>query len=206
MLPQSLQIPAAVILIGSGLLACFFGYRLFRAVLAVYGFILGALFASSLVAASNNTAMIVSALVGGIVGAAIMFGAYFVGVVLVGAGAAAMVAQGIWASMGREPSQLVVILFAVVGAIGAWLSQRYVVIGGTAFGGAWTALTGAAVLLAQRGARRPAAPGEAWLAYPLDPAPGQRWFLFAWLALGVAGVAFQLKGRSPAAKKGKKGS
>ncbi len=204
MLPHSLQIPAAVVLIGSGLLACLFGYRLFRAVLAVYGFILGSLFASSLVAASSNTAMIVSAIVGGVVGAAIMFGAYFVGVVLVGAGAGAMVAQGIWASMGTEPSQLIVILFAVVGAIGAWLSQRYVVIGATAFGGAWTALTGVAILLAERGARRPPAPGEVWLAYPLNPAPGQRWFLFAWLALGVVGVAFQLKGKAPA-KKGKKG-
>jgi hypothetical protein len=205
MLPYFLHVPAAVILIGGGLLACFFGYRLLRAVLAVYGFILGALFASSLVAASNSTAMIVSAIVGGIVGAAIMFGAFFVGVALVGAGAGAMVAQGIWKSMGTEPSQLVVILFAVIGAIGAWLSQRYVVIGGTSFGGAWTALTGASVLLAERGARRPAVSGTVWLAYPLDPAPGQRWFMLAWLVLGVAGVAFQLKGKAPA-KKGKKRS
>jgi hypothetical protein len=33
---------------------------------------------------------------------------------------------------------------------------------------------------------------DVWLAYPLNPAPGQRWVLFAWLALGFAGVIVQL--------------
>jgi hypothetical protein len=30
------------------------------------------------------------------------------------------------------------------------------------------------------------------VAYPLNPAPGQRWVPFAWLALGAAGAAIQL--------------
>jgi hypothetical protein len=199
MLPYSFHVPAAVLLVASGLLACFFGYRLFRLVLGIYGFILGALFASSLVAASNTTAMVIAALVGGAVGAVIMFAAYFVGVVILGAGVGAMVAQAVWIPLGSDPSQLVVILFSVVGAVGAWLSQRYVVIGGTAFGGAWTALSGAAMLLAGRAAGRQAAE-SVWLFYPLHPAPGQRWFVFAWLALGVAGTAVQLAGRGPKKK------
>ena len=201
MLPQSFHIPAAALLVAAGLLACFAGYRLFRLVLGVYGFIAGALFASSLVAASNTTGMIVAALVGGAIGAALLFAAYFVGVVIVGAGLGAMMAQAIWAPMGRDPHQLVVILFAVAGAIGAWLSQRYVLIGATALGGAWTALAGVAAFLAER-PRRPLA-DQVWLAYPLHPAPGQRWFLIAWLALSVAGIAVQLAGR-PAPGKAKK--
>ena len=28
--------------------------------------------------------------------------------------------------------------------------------------------------------------------YPLNPAPGQRWLPFAWVILGIAGVATQL--------------
>jgi hypothetical protein len=199
-LPYSFHIPAAAVLIAGGLLACFFGYRLFRLVLGVYGFILGALFASSLVAASNTTGMLVAAAIGGIIGAAIMFSAYFVGVIIVGAGLGAMVAYGAWAPVGHDPNQLIVILFAVVGAIGAWLSQRYVVIAGTALGGAWTAVGGAAALLSSR---RPSASDAVWLAYPLQPAPGHRWFLVAWLALSVVGLAVQLRSKHAPAKKGK---
>ena len=40
MLPAAYQIPAAVVLLAGGLLACFFGYRLFKVVLAVFGFII----------------------------------------------------------------------------------------------------------------------------------------------------------------------
>ena len=202
MLPYSFHIPAAFILIGGGLLACFFGYRLFRLVLGVYGFILGALVASSLVAASNTTGLIVAAAAGGVIGAALLFSAYFVGVVLVGAGLGAMAAQAIWAPMGRDPHQLVVILFAVVGAIGAWLSQRYVVIVGTALGGAWTTVGGVAAILASR---RPSTADAVWLAYPLEPAPGRRWVLVVWLALSAAGMIVQLRGKAPV-KKGRKRS
>src|ERR671911_460163 len=48
MLPVPFQIPAAIILLVGGLLSCFAGYRVFRVVLGIYGFILGALLASSL--------------------------------------------------------------------------------------------------------------------------------------------------------------
>ena len=48
MLPLSIQVPASVVLLAGGAVACFAGYRLFRLVLGVYGFILGALVASSM--------------------------------------------------------------------------------------------------------------------------------------------------------------
>ena len=43
MLPAAYQVPAAVILLAGGFLACFLGYRLFKVVLGVFGFIIGAL-------------------------------------------------------------------------------------------------------------------------------------------------------------------
>jgi hypothetical protein len=198
-LPYSFHVPAAAVLVAGGLLACFFGYRLLRLVLAVYGFILGALIGSSLVAASNTSGMLIAAAVGGVLGAAIMFFAYFVGVLIIGAGLGVLVASALLVPSGHDPNQLLVILFAVIGAIGAWLSQRYVVITGTAFGGAWTTVGGVAALLASR---RPATADAVWLAYPLQPAPGHRWVLVAWLALGVIGLIFQMRGKG--AKKGKK--
>ena len=72
-----------------------------------------------------------------------------------------------------------------------WL-QRYVIIVATAFGGAWTTIVGALALTGDRVAADAAARSDVWLVYPLDPAPGQRWVIFVWLALGAAGLIAQL--------------
>jgi hypothetical protein len=37
-----------------------------------------------------------------------------------------------------------------------------------------------------------AASGDVWVAYPLNPAPGQRWVPIAWVVLGLIGAAVQL--------------
>ena len=124
MLPASLQTPAALVLLAGGVIACFAGYRVFRIVLGIYGFILGALFASSAMGTEHTMWMIGAALVGGIVGALILIAAYFVGVALVGAGIGALVASLVWAALGREPGALVVILFSIAGALGALALQQ----------------------------------------------------------------------------------
>src|SRR3954452_24776939 len=192
MLPAWLQTPAALLLVVSGLVTCFAGYRVFRVVLGVYGFILGALMASSFMGTDQTLSMVVAALVGGVIGAAILVLAYFVGVALIGAGAGALVANAIWTSLGREPGMIVVVVLASVGALGALALQRYVIIVSTAFGGAWTAIVGGFALAGDRAAGRAAARNDVWLAYPFDPAPGQRWVIAAWLVAGVVGALVQL--------------
>jgi Domain of unknown function (DUF4203) len=192
MLPASLQTPAAIVLVAGGLLSCFAGYRVFRVVLGIYGFILGALLASSFMGNEQTLWMVVAAIVGGLAGAAILILAYFVGVALIGAGVGALTANVIWASLGREPGMLAVILFAIVGALGALALQRYVIIISTAFGGAWTAMVGGFTLAGDRVASQAAARNDVWLAYPLNPAPGQRWVLLVWFVLGLIGALVQL--------------
>ncbi len=192
MLPASLQVPAAIVLLASGLISCFAGYRVFRIVLGIYGFILGALFASSAMGTEHTAWMIIAAMAGGVIGALILIAAYFVGVALLGAGIGALTVSMIWASLGSEPSALVVILFAIVGAVGALLLQRYVIIGATAFGGAWTIIVGALALMGHRVAIDASARNNVWLAYPMNPAPGNYWILLIWLALGITGVLVQL--------------
>ena len=160
--------------------------------LGIYGFILGALLASGATGTEHTVWMIGAALAGGVVGALILIAAYFVGVALLGAGIGALAASLIWASLGREPSALVVILFSIAGALGALALQRYVIVGATAFGGAWTIIVGALALTGNRVAVDAAARNNVWLAYPMNPAPGQYWVLFVWLALGIAGVFVQL--------------
>src|SRR5579859_733063 len=110
MLPASLQTPAAIVLIAGGLISCFAGYRVFRVVLGIYGFILGALSASAAMGTEHTVWMLVAALLGGLIGALILIAAYFVGVALLGAGIGALTASLIWASLGRDPHALIVIL------------------------------------------------------------------------------------------------
>jgi hypothetical protein len=192
MLPASFQTPAAVVLLVGGLISCFAGYRVFRVVLGIYGFIIGALFASGIAGPENTFWMIVAATAGGVVGALILIAAYFVGVALVGAGVGALAASLIWAALGREPGALVVILFSIAGALAALALQRYVIVGSTAFGGAWTIIVGALTLSGARLTVDAAARNNVWLAYPMNPAPGNYWILLVWLALGVTGVIVQL--------------
>ena len=86
-----------------------------------------------------------------------------------------------------------VIVASIAGAVGAMLLQRYVIIVGTAFGGAWTMIVGAMSAAGQPGGRvAAAAAATSWVLYPLDPAPGQRWVPIAWIVLGLIGAAVQL--------------
>jgi hypothetical protein len=193
MLPHAYELPFAILLVLSGALACFAGYRFFRVVLGVYGFIFGAMIASSVMGVTNTMGMVVAALVGGIAGAIILVVAYFVGVALVGAGLGTLVAHVTWGwfQAGAPPWQLVM-LASVVGAVAAILLQRYVIIVGTAFGGAWTLIVGTMTLVEGGGIIRPQTPAEAWILYPLSPAPGQRWVYIVWVVLGLIGTAVQL--------------
>jgi hypothetical protein len=192
MLPASLQTPAAIVLVLGGLLSCFAGYRVFRIVLGIYGFILGALLASSFMGTDQKTWMVLAAIGGGVVGALVLIGAYFIGVALIGGALGAFVANVLWGAAGGEPHVFVVILFSVAGALGALALQRYVIIVSTAFGGAWTTIVGVLALAGDKIAVNAAARNDVWLAYPMSPAPGQRWILAVWLALGMAGVIGQL--------------
>ena len=192
MLPATYQLPAAIVLLIGGIVACFFGYRLFRIVLAFAGFALGALLASSVVAASDTWAMLIAAVVGGLIGAGVLLAAYFVGVALTGAALGAVAANLMFAATGQDPHYMVLILLTLLGAAAAMYLQRYFIIVGTAFGGAWTVIVGAMALLGNPTAISAAAAGNVWVAYPLDPAPGQRWVPVAWIVLGLIGTGVQL--------------
>lgn len=191
MLPATFQTPAALILLCGGLLACFAGYRVFRIVLAIYGFILGVLLASSFMGTEQTLWMILIWMGAGLAGAVILMLAYFAGVALLGALLGALASDAIWASFGSEPGMIIVILCAIGGALAALALQRYVVIVSTAFGGAQTALIGAAALLGNTRAAQSAA-RAVFNVYPLNPLPNTYWDAWIALALGLAGLIVQL--------------
>src|SRR5213083_64380 len=141
MLPHAYGPPAATLLVLGGALSWVAGYRLFRVVLGIYGFILGAMLGSSMMGVSNTTGMIVAALIGGVAGALLLVFAYFIGIALVGAGLGALIAHVGWGHVGGgDPPAGLIVGLALLGSVGALLLQRYVIIVATAFGGAWTAL------------------------------------------------------------------
>jgi hypothetical protein len=198
LIPTSYQEPAIALLILGGAIAWAAGYRLFRLVLTIFGFYIGAVAATAVLGPSDRTMLIFAALGGGAIGALVMFFGYFVGVALVGAGFGALSVHMIWTRVGGDPHPMIVILAAVAGAATAMALQRYVIIIATAFAGGWTMLWGAMNLMDRSaiGSPRP----SVWMVYPLDLSPGRRWVLAAWAAVGLLGVFVQLRftGRSKA--------
>lgn len=206
MIPATYQLPALALLLLGGLIAWAAGYRLFRFVLTLFGFYIGALATTAALGPGDRTLLIFAALGGGAVGALIMFFGYFVGVALVGAGSGALLVHMIWSRLGSDPHAFIVILAAVAGAAAAMALQRYVIITATAFAGGWTMLWSAMNVVDSTGAlaRRP----QVWMVYPLDLSPGRRWIVFAWAVIGLLGVFVQVRftarSRAPVRAKVKK--
>ncbi len=200
MLPLSLQVPASFVLVAGGAIACFGGYRLFKLVLGVYGFILGALVASSIVGTGDALTTIAAAVAGGAIGALVLVAGYVVGVAVVGAGVAVLIVNMVWKPFGgADPHLVVLIVAAAIGAFTAMWFQRHVIIITTAFGGAWTMLVGVAALMVNRG-RAQSAGGDMWVLYP-NVGPDRTWVYVSWVAISLVGMYVQLR-----ASKGGKGS
>ena len=192
MLPIAYATPAAIVFVLGGFLACFAGFRLFRVVLGINGFILGALITTSVMGTSSMWALAVAGLVGGLLGAILMVVAYFAGVAIVGAGVGTLAVHLAWTPFHADPPWYAVIVAAILGALGALAVTRYMIIVGTAFGGSWMLIVGALALAGNKAAAQAANEGSVWLVYPLDPAPGKWWVWVAWIALSIVGVVTQL--------------
>ena len=192
MLPESFQLPVAIILLGGGLLACFLGYRLFRFVLAVYGLVAGAVVTFQFIGSVEPWVLVAAVVVGALAGALAFLAVYFIGVAIVGAGLGALIVNLIWTQRADDPHVLIVILFAIVGAFAALLFQRYVIVVSTAFAGAWTSIVGGLALMGDAEAIAAMGTLSGWVSFPLDRAATQRAVLVAWLGVGLLGVAVQL--------------
>ncbi len=184
----------ALVAIAFGLLNCFFGYRIFKFMLGLYGFLLGAIAGFVIVGAVTEGQVLwlaLGALIGGVVGAGLMVLLYFVGVFVVGAVAGAVLVSAIGTAFDMTMPPVVVIIVAVIVGIVALILQRAVIILSTAFSGSWAVVTGGASLIIGPDVplldllSRPAAWQEADL--PLFV------FLAVWLVLGVAGTVVQFR-------------
>lgn len=203
MISTAYATPTAVIFAVGGLLTCFVGYRLFRFVLGLNGFLAGAIVASSLVGAGSTWALIMTWIVGGVIGAVVMVAAYFVAVGLVGAGLAAILLHLVWKLVGGAPPTLVLVVVCVIGAVLALRAVRYVVVFGTSVAGSWTFLVGALALLGNPKALVAASAPNAWVVYPIDLLPPNGWVMIGWIALALTGMIVQFKTTTSMGKKKK---
>ncbi|HEX5069754.1 MAG TPA: DUF4203 domain-containing protein [Vicinamibacterales bacterium] len=193
MVPGAYATPTAVIFAIGGLFTCFAGYRLFRIVLALNGFIAGALIASHIPSQANTWTILMAMIAGGVVGALVMFFAYFVAVGLIGAGLAAMILHYIWKIIGGDPPTLLLVVVCVVGAVIALQIQRWVVAFGTSIAGSWTFLVGVMALTGNPKALIAASAPNIWVVYPIDLLPPTWWMMLAWVVLAVIGFVVQLR-------------
>lgn len=194
MFPGFLHQPLATILLVGGLLTCFLGYRLFRFVLAGFGLFFGAIGVVWMSSSTDLLVLVGAVLVGALVGGLMFFAVYYVGVAIFGAGLGATFVYLLWIQRADDPHALLVILFAIIGAFAALLVQRYVLIVGTAFGGAWTSLVGGLALTGQEDAVMAVSNLGAWFSYPLDIVVARHEALLGgWLVVGLLGFVVQLR-------------
>ena len=203
MLPVAYAVPSAVILLICGAIACFGGYRMFRVVLGIYGFILGAMITTSVMGTSSTVALVVAAIVGGLVGSALMIAAYFVGIGLIGAGLASLAVHLVWRVIGGDPPTLLLVVMAVLGALGALSVARYVAVIGTALAGSWTMIVGGLALSGRKFNSLPVTPENIWVVYGAGPLPGNWVVIAGWVSLALAGAIVQMTTTSKLGKRKK---
>lgn len=182
--------------IGLGVVYCFFGYRVFKIILGILGFILGA---SAAVAIAFNlfgrgqVVAILAGLVGGIVGAVLMVVLYFVGIFLLGAWLGSLLGVLLTGGGGRPIETAVILVLAVIGGVVAVMLQKFMIILSTALSGAWAIVSG--IFQFVKGGFGPLQP------FQYHPNPGVlrsmgAWgyvMLLCWILLGIAGIVVQYR-------------
>jgi hypothetical protein len=172
-----------------GIIECFFGYRIFKVILAITGFIVGAALGGVLAYSSSQSQAVVllAALVGGIIGAVLAYTLYAVGVFLIGALVGAVLGYMLFGLVHSSPQPVVIVIIAVIVGIVAVILQRLMIIVSTAFGGAWGVVSGLVSLTT--GAVSPLAPGGLSALRG-----GTLWgIILGWLVLGIVGAVVQYR-------------
>ncbi len=128
-----------------GVIQCFFGYRVFKVILGILGFIAGGVGAGALGYALSESQVIglVAGLLGGAIGAALLVALYYVGVFLIGAILGAGIASFLVNGAGASSTELLIlVVVAVVSGIVALVLQKFMIIVSTGFLGAWSVVSG----------------------------------------------------------------
>lgn len=183
-------IVTALFSVAFGLIDCFFGYRIFRLILSIVGFIVGASIAMSLVPADSQLVTILIAVIGGIVGAILMNVLYFIGVIIAGALLGALLANLLLAAVGIEPNAILLIIAAILGGAAALALNKLMIILSTAFSGAAAIIYGISLFIPGLGGFDPLGALRRGTQTQSEPS---LMLLLGWIVLGIIGFVVQYR-------------
>ena len=188
-IPQNVMIWINGLSILLGCIQCFFGFRIFKFILGLAGFLIGGLLAGAAgyAISQEETVALLSALVGGVIGSVLMFALYVIGVFLMGALLGGVLGVVLAAAAQSEPEPAVLLILAIIGGGLAVVFQKVMIIVSTGFGGAWNVVAGIAYFTTGN-----MATGD--IGQLIRSGGGQLYaMLLCWIALGLVGVIVQYK-------------
>ncbi|NLW85377.1 MAG: TMEM198/TM7SF3 family protein [Planctomycetes bacterium] len=133
---QWVWLAAAAVSVLAGAMNTFFGYRIFRLLIAMWGFIIGAL-GGAFVGLSGESLLlvIIGGIVGAVLGIVVMLLLYYVIIFLLGASVGFLAAAGLIVAFHLSPHSWISLPLALGGGVMAVLWQRILIIVGTSFVG-----------------------------------------------------------------------
>ncbi len=134
----------AIFSIIAGVIVCFWGYRIFKVVLGIAGFIAGAVLFYHFGAhyTANMVVLVILAIFGGLIGASLSVAFYYIGLFLLGALAGWQIGFLISTAINIEFVIIIPIIAAALAGILACFVHKPVIIISTALIGAWSVVTG----------------------------------------------------------------
>jgi hypothetical protein len=178
----------------TGLVYCFFGYRVIKLLIVVTGFVLAGAVAAVLAGWASNANqlyMVVGLIVGGVAGAFALFFVFYAGVFLLGFLGFALIAYRLPLEDFMNASPLVVLGVGAVGGVIALLVERPILILATAAIGAWLSVGTMAYMVMG---------SESLEVFASETQVNtEQWFLFAfWALMTLAGAFTQMSmGKRP---------
>lgn len=180
-----------------GAIICFWGYRLFKVVLGIAGFIAGAALFYHFGAqyTANMILLVILAIFGGMIGASLSMAFYYVGLFLLGALAGWQLGFLIATAVNIELVIIIPIAAAVITGILACFFQKPIIIVATALIGAWSVVTGGFYFF-----------GTGIIPTDLFRDPfmlieslreTNPVVILAWIVLSIAGIIFQFSSKAP---------
>jgi len=134
----------AIFSIIAGVIVCFRGYRIFKVVLGIAGFIAGAALFYHFGAhyTANMIVLVILAIFGGLIGASLSIAFYYIGLFLLGALAGWQLGFLMATAINIEFVIIIPIIAAMITGILACFLQKPIIIISTALIGAWSVVTG----------------------------------------------------------------
>ncbi len=175
-----------------GILSCFWGYRAFKVVLGIIGFAVGAYLgagAGAFFTGGFGIIAVITGLIGGLIGAALVSVVYYLGIFVLGALGGWVIYTMVAGAVGYGPHLILLILLALIGGVLALFFQKFLIIVSTAFIGSWCIVSGGFSML-----------GSDFGLFDLFRAPVRLLrpvgglntiVVISWVALGILGAIFQ---------------